>query len=264
MSVGNGPRCPIDPRHGRLYSWERGGDPLKAYFCNHGTHGPNGHFFTDKEANGEYELKESDVSVVYEGAARDVIAGKITLDHAVINVASTTGRPSQQVREAITVMIDTIREKDINMATKKTAAAKAKTAPKPAGERRRLEATPASEFERVKNELGLTNKQAAEATGEAEALGLLYKGQPFKMGASATYIYILLHEGASTDLFAKYEIALRSYVKRNKIKRPKVAKDEAQAVVAEATEDEAIETEVVEDTEAETAEEFAGAATSSV
>lgn len=203
MSAGNGPRCPVDPAHGRLYD-NRNPGPRTAWFCPHSAHGGNGKFFSDKEAHGEYELRESDVTILYESAARDVIAGKITLDQAVTNVAKQSKMATSQVREAIAIMIDTIREKDTDMADKKAAAKTAKkTAPKAAAQRQRVDHTEAAEFLRVRDELGLTAKQSALATGEAG------------MGSSSTYVYILTHQGASTELFNKYEAALRSYAKKH-------------------------------------------------
>lgn len=241
--AGNGPLCPANPRHGRMYSRDRGGDPSHGYRCMHTDHGGNGKAFTDKEASGEYELQENDVTALYESAATEVIAGRTTLDAAVQSVAKTAKRPTAQVREALLIMIDTIKEKDITMAEKKAAAAKAKTAkaaPAPKGERRRLEHVEGSEFARVRDELGLSNKQAAEATGEAG------------MGASATYIYILTHQGSSIKLFEKYQKALKDYAKKNKVKKPKPAAvaeepaEETEAVEAEAVEEAAEEIEADE------------------
>jgi len=180
----------------------------------HQDHGGNGKAFTDKEAHGDYELQEDEVTALFESAAREIIAERTTLDLAVQQIAKTTKRSTAQVREALTIMIETIKEKDTTMAEKKAAAAKvAKTKPaaKPAGERRRLEHIEGVEFARVRDELGLSNKQAAEATGEAG------------MGASATYVYILTHQGSSIKLFEKYQTALKAYAKKNKVKKPKAA-----------------------------------------
>jgi hypothetical protein len=192
----------------------------------HSDHGGNGKAFTDKEAHGGYELEEKDLTALYESAASEVIAGRTTLDMAVQSVAKTTKRSSAQVREALTIMIETIKEKDVTMAEKKAAAkaAKTKPAPAPKGERRRLEHVEGVEFARVRDELGLTNKQAAEATGEAG------------MGASATYVYILTHQGSSIKLFEKYQAALKAYAKKNKIRKPKTV------ATAETAEETALET----------------------
>lgn len=225
MSAGNGPPCPANGSHGRLYSWEGTRAGTSQWYCPHSDHGGNGKFFTDKEAHGEYELKETDVTVIYEGAARDVIAGKTTLDQAVANVAKQTKMATSQVREAIIIMMDTIKEKETTMAEKKAAAktaATAKTAPKAAGERRRLEHVEGSEFARVRDELGLTNKQAAEATGDAG------------MGASPTYIYIVTHQGSSAKLFEKYEAALKSYAKKHAKEIAAAAKERDKAAAAKA------------------------------
>jgi len=197
----------------------------------HLDHGANGKAFTDKEAHGDYELKENEVTALFESAAREIIAERTTLDVAVQQIAKTTKRSTAQVRESLTIMIETIKEKDTTMAEKKAAAAKAaktKPAAKPAGERRRLEHVEGAEFARVRDELGLSNKQVAEATGEAG------------MGASATYVYILTHQGSSIKLFEKYQAALKAYAKKNKVKRPKAA---VPAVEASATETDAVEAE---------------------
>lgn len=178
----------------------------------HEGHGGNGKFFTSEEANGDYEIQETEMPALYESAAREVIAERTTLDQAVQALAKSMRRPTSQVREALVIMIDTLKEKDTDMAEKKAAAAKAKTAkaqPAAKGERRRLEHVEGSEFARVRDELGLTNKQAAEATGEAG------------MGSSATYIYIVTHQGSSIKLFEKYQAALKAYAKKNKVRRPK-------------------------------------------
>ena len=197
----------------------------------HLDHGANGKAFTDKEAHGDYELKENEVTALFESAAREIIAERTTLDVAVQQIAKTTKRSTAQVRESLNIMIETIKEKDTTMAEKKAAAAKAaktKPAAKPAGERRRLEHVEGAEFARVRDELGLSNKQVAEATGEAG------------MGASATYVYILTHQGSSIKLFEKYQAALKAYAKKNKVKRPKAA---VPAVEASATETDAVEAE---------------------
>lgn len=219
MAAGNGPPCPVDPSHGRLYSWDRGATRGREFYCPHSAHGGNGKFFSDKEAHGEYELKEGDVAILYETAARDVIAGKTSLDQAVANVAKQSKMATSQVREAITIMIETIREKDTDMADKKAAAKTAKKAAPAAAQRQRADHTDATEFIRVRDELGLTAKQSALATGEAG------------MGSSSTYIYILTHEGATTELFGKYEAALRSYAKKH-AKEIAAEKKEADAKAA--------------------------------
>ena len=219
-SVGNGPLCPAVPAHGRMYSRDRAGDPSKGYRCMDSDHGGNGRAFTEQEANGGYELEENDVALIYEVAARDVISNKKTIDQVVQSVAQVTKRPSAQVREAILIMIDTLQEKSTAMAEKKKTAATKKATPTVKGERRRLEHVDGAEFARVRDELGLTNKQAAEATGEAG------------MGASATYIYIVTHQGSSVKLFEKYQAALRAYAKKNKVRRPKAPVEAAPAAEA--------------------------------
>lgn len=212
--------CPVTKSHGKLLP-PKGGKEQR-WWCPHQDHGGNGKFFNDKEAHGEYQLEEGDVTVIYERAASDVIAGKTTLDQAVVEVSKATSKASSQVREAIGIMIDTIREKDQTMAEKqakaKTKAAEKAKASKQPGERRRKEHVDGAEFARVRDELGLNNKQAAEATGEAG------------MGSSATYIYIVTHSGSSKDLFTKFEAALRAYAKKNGIKKPKKAKGDASPV----------------------------------
>lgn len=227
-SAGNGPVCPVGgDAHGRTYDYRQkalreGHD----WWCGHSAHGGNGRFFTDEEVRGGYELQEGDVALIYETTARDVIAGKLTLDKAVQDVARTTKRSTSQVREAVTIMIDSIKEKDQTMADKK-AAAKKKTAKQP-GERRRLEHVDGAGFQKVIDDLGMTAAQTKEATGEAG------------MGASSTYVYILLHEGASVNLFSKFETACKTWAKshraelKGKAKPKAAAEPEAEAVAVEA------------------------------
>lgn len=216
-----GPPCPVDPEiHGHLYKWS-GKDVDRAYWCGHSSHGGNGKFFSYKEANGEYKLQEGDVTLIYEQAARSVIAGTITLDKAVQDVARQTTRPTAQVRESLSIMIDSIKEKDQTMADSK-AAAKKKTAKQP-GERRRLEHVEGARFQKALDDAGLTAAQAKEATGEAG------------MGASSTYVYILLHEGASVNLFEKFQAALKEYLKTHKAELKAAAKVGGRARKAKTT-----------------------------
>lgn len=193
---GEGPPCPANPTHGRLYSWEGG-----RWYCPAHSHGGNGKFFSDKEAHESYELTERDRDNMLQETARRVIAEQMTLDQAVAMIAKSTGRPTTAVRESLTLMVQAIQDKGESVAEKRKAAVAAKAAksatPKATG--RRLEHVEASEFQRVLKETGLTAKQAAEATGNAG------------MGKSATYVYILLHQGASANLFAKFEEALHAY-----------------------------------------------------
>lgn len=201
-ATGNGPPCPVDPSHGKTYAWEG-----HEFLCPHSAHGGNGRFFTDKEAHGGYELKEGDVSLVIEAAARDVVEGKQTLDVAVQNVARHTKMATSQAREAVRVMIDTIKEKDEDMADKRAAAKaeakKAATTPK-TGERKKLEQVAGAEYARVRDEAGLTQHHAQLACAEAG------------MGASATYVYILTHQGASVKLFERFKDAVASYARKHK------------------------------------------------
>jgi hypothetical protein len=204
------------------------------FYCPHQFHGGNGKFFTQAEVDGDYELKEAEVSALLEAAAKDVLNGKTTIDAAVRELAKITSRTTTQVREALTIMTDTIEKKDAEKVEQATAvkaararraapaaAAPAKAAKAPAAPRVAREKATGEQFAGVIAALGLTPKQAAEACGEATP----------PMGKSATYIYILTHSGASADLFAKFETALKAYAKRNKIKAPKPA---AAAAVATA------------------------------
>jgi hypothetical protein len=198
-------------------------DGSSRYYCPHLAHGANGKFFTFAEANGDYELKEGDVSALIEAAAKDVLSGKITIDVAVRDLAKRTNRTTAQIREALNIMTETIEQKDAEKAEQDVAVKAARVRKAPAPKPAKAPATPRAkaahatgeQFAAARDALGLTNKQAAEACGEAEANGLP------KMGKSATYVYILTHEGASADLLAKFEVALKQYAKRNKIKAPK-------------------------------------------
>lgn len=200
-SVGSGPLCPINNEHGRLYSQDDGSG---RWFCPSSPHGGNGKFFTDAEAHGDYTVTEHEVAVIYEQAARDVISGRRTLDQAVAAVVAQTKRSSASVRESLALMIKTIEEHQgtgETMAEKKasTKAKKAASAPAPKDTARRQEHAGPEKFQAVLDELQMTNKQAAEATGAAG------------MGASATYIYILTHQGASQRLFDKFDAACHKW-----------------------------------------------------
>lgn len=215
--VGNGPLCPVDPSHGRLYSWDAGGK----YFCPHSDHGGNGKFFTEREANGEYELQDQDVSNVFDAAVRDIAAGRTTIDQAVKEVARVTKRSSSSVRESMGVALDVAKQRQEGRTTvadssKKTQRKQPKAAPAPGEKRRRLEAVEGARFKAVLDEYGLTNKQAAEATGS-----YVVPSTGKVMGKSSTYIYIITHDGSSIELFKNFEAAIKAYVKENKIRRVK-------------------------------------------
>lgn len=203
---GEGPPCPANPEHGNLYKWEDG-----TWYCPTHDHGGNGKFFTDKEAHGEYEQTERDKLDVPDGklgderlleiAAQEVIDGKTTLDLAVVSITEITSLSTAAARESLTLMISTIKNEGVSVAEKRKQVAKdqaaAKAAPKASG--RRLEHVDGADFQKVVKKYGLTSKQAAEATGNAG------------MGKSATYVYILLHQGASVNLFDRFKEAIEEY-----------------------------------------------------
>ena len=207
-SPGEGSPCPANPEHGRLYAWEDG-----RWYCPSHAHGGNGRFFSDKEAQGEYERTDRERldipdgargdELLLESAARDVIAEKTTIDKAVAELAKTSSMSTTAIRESLALMIKTITEEGVSVAEKRKQtskkAAAAKATPKESG--RRLEHVDAAKFQKVLKDTKLTNKQAAEATGAAG------------MGKSATYVYILLHQGASVNLFTKFKAALEEYAK---------------------------------------------------
>jgi hypothetical protein len=214
MSAGFGPACPADNRHGRLYQWDRGSNPDKKYICVHQAHGGNGKTFSESEAQGNYTLGERDVSMIYESAARDVVSGTSKEEAVIKDIAKQTKTATTQVREKLHLMMAVVREEDrkkemAKMAAEQaTKAAKAPKTPKtpkaPATPRIKLEHVEGAKFDALRNELGLTTTQVRAA---CEAAG---------MGKSSTYVYIILHEGASSKLFARYEAALAEYVESQK------------------------------------------------
>lgn len=226
--AGGAPLCPVDPSHGRLAQWMSGtvARPDVRWYCSHQAHDREPRtpkFFTNKEADGSYEQTEADMTSVYEEAARGIVAGSTTLDAATQSIARTSKRASSIVREALTVMLETVQEKSTKIDTIRTQNKnRRQPPPPPPGGVHRLEQVPGERWAAVIAAAGLTNKQAAEATGDGwpETVGGEVVFHP--MGKSSTYIYILTHQGASAELFGKFEKAIKSYAKRHKIKAPKV------------------------------------------
>lgn len=201
---GLGPLCPVDNRHGRLYPWSAG-----RYLCSHYAHGGNGRIFADEEATGGYDLKERDVQAIYETAAREVVSGQAKEDVVIRDIARQTKNSTAQVREKLHLMMAVVREqerqKEAKMADQaKAKAAKTAKAPKapkaPSEPRQRLEHVEGERFAALRDKYGLTNKQVAQACGDAG------------MGASSTYVYIVTHKGSSIKLYERYEAALKAYV----------------------------------------------------
>lgn len=208
-AIGAGPVCPINHLHGRLYVWDDG-----RYFCPTNSHGGNGRFFTEEQANGDIQDEDLDLSDLYRSAAGRVLSGHMSMDQAVMIVGRQTGQPSAAIRENINLMLKTIQEEGETMAEKRqkakaAAAAEATTTTERAPRARKEKAGP-EEFKAVIEAAGLTNAQAARA---AVSAGL---------GGSATYIYILTHKGASKDLLAKFTDAIAEF-------GPLVLADEAKA-----------------------------------
>lgn len=194
-SAGDGPVCPIVQEHGRLYSWEDG-----RYYCPSNSHGGNGRFFTDKQALGEIEITEDDVSDMLKAAAERVIAGSMSLDQATASVSRSSKRASATVRESLTIMIDTIKHEGEDMAQRRAAAKTQKAAAAPKATGHRMEQVPGAKFQELADKYGYTPAQVRDACAAAG------------MGKSTTYVYILLHTGASSKLFARFEEALANYV----------------------------------------------------
>lgn len=206
---GNGPACPKNPLHGRMFSRDRGGDPAKGWRCMHSDHGGNGLAFSDEETR-TYQITEEDVTHIIESAARDVVSGKIDLDAAVSQVAKQTKRGSAQVREQINETVEAIKaaaetkaaekaaEKEERVA-KKTAEAKPEKAARP-----RAEHVEPAEFAAVRDRLGLANKEVAAALAAAG------------MGSTLSRVTELTHsKGSSRQLFEKFEAALSAYREAN-------------------------------------------------
>lgn len=197
---GNGPLCPDNPNHGRLYThtdWV-----TKPYWCPTASHGGNGAFFTEDEAYGDKQT-EGQVSKVIEEAARDVISGAKTMDQAVTEVNRVTKRSTAAVRESLTVMIETIKDgsQSADVVEKRREARQVvRTAQQAkAASSRKIEKVPGEEWAKVRDQYGMTDKEVAQATGA------------YGMGASTTYVYILMHDGASASLFEKFKLALADW-----------------------------------------------------
>jgi len=165
--------------------------------------------FSESEASGKYELRERDVTQIYESAARDVVSGAAREEQVIKDIARQTKTSTITVREKLHLMMAVVREearkKEVakmaaEQATKAAKAPKAKTPKAPAAPRVKLEHVDGTKFDALRNEYGLTAGQVKEACAAAG------------MGKSSTYVYIILHEGASAKLYARYEVALAEYV----------------------------------------------------
>jgi hypothetical protein len=201
-SAGNGPNCPANPTHGRMYSRDRGGDPSKGWRCMHSDHGGNGRPFTDQEVR-EYEIGEADMSQILESAARDVVAGTKTIDQATSEVAKATKRGAAQVREQIQEAVNVLQAQADAKAAEKAARAAAKAAkpvtPKGTAKPRGEHVEPA-QFAAVRDRLGLSNKEVSAA--------LLAAG----MGNTLSRVTELTHsKGGSATLLGKYTEALETW-----------------------------------------------------
>jgi hypothetical protein len=200
--------CPVDRRHGRVYD-DVSSRPGR-WWCGHAAHGGNGRFFTTAEVEGGYERTEEDMTLIYETAARDVVDGTIDLDMAVKKIASQTQERTDRVRERLNTMATIVKDKRA-AAAKRTATSKPKAKPARA-ERVKKEHVEPREFARVRDELGLSNKEVIAALA-----GVVGAGPD---GPTASRITELTHsKGSSIDLFNLYEPALRRYAKAHP--RPK-------------------------------------------
>lgn len=212
MSAGNGPNCPVNPRHGRTYSRDRSGDPSKGFRCMHSDHGGNGRGFSEEEIT-NYQLQETDMSNILESAAREVAAGTTSIDLATSSVAKATKRSAAQVREQLTeaVAILTAQAEARKAETAEIAAAKvAKPVAGPAkgaGSKPRGEHIEPAQFAALRDELGLSNKEVSAVLLASE------------MGNTLSRVTELTHsKGGSASLFARYTTALNAWRGANPVK----------------------------------------------
>jgi colicin import membrane protein len=202
-------------------------------------HGANGRFFTDSEARGEITLKESDVAKIYQATAKAVIAGTVTEEVAVKQLANQLQVSADEALEGLRAELARQRTSAEATAEQKEVVAKRKAAPKEKvakGPRVKLEHVEPEEFAAVRDRLGLSNKQVADAL--IDVVGAK-PGEP----PTLSRVTELTHsKGSSRPLFVKYETALVKYAKTHEsaasiAAKAKAAKEKADAAAAKAKAD---------------------------
>ncbi len=201
--AGNGPLCPMDPRHGRLLDRREGG----GWFCPHQAHGGNGRRFTETEALAEWAYTEDELNALYASTAQDILAGGTDFDSAANAVAKATKTSGAVVRERLHAMVDAIKGEQEEKAAEKAAAAeeskkaaKAPKRPRSTGPREKLEHVDPAQFKAVRDELGFSNKEVSEALAAAG------------VGSTLSRVTELTHsKGGSSRLFEQFKAILAAW-----------------------------------------------------
>lgn len=177
----------------------------------HSSHGGNGRAFTDSQARGDLTITEAEMNQIYIDSARAILAGKVSIDDEAVRISRQRKSSVSTEKGKLDTMVGILRSDDEAAAAKakESKAAKSKAAA-PATERAprvRLEQVAPEQFKALRDELGLTNKQCAEAN---LAAGL---------GSTLSRITELTHsKGSTIRIYEKVEQAWRSYAKKHKVK----------------------------------------------
>lgn len=189
-----------------MLSWDNG-----RFHCPHDNHGGNGRFFTSAEAAGDYELKESDVTQIYEDAARSIVAGKTDMDNAASQIAKATKRSTAQVRETLATIVDVVNQEAAEKAEKESTVAKAKASTKAAPKTAKTPATKLehiepARFAALRDEVFAVLPQSKRNSAMAAALAAAGQGSTLSRVTELTH-----SKGATIKTFANAEKALRAY-----------------------------------------------------
>jgi len=216
-SVGNGPPCPVDPRHGRLLQilQNKDGSVVLPWYCPHSECGNGGgRSFTEDQAYNGIDLKESDMASILENTARDIATGKLDLDMGIAAVARATHKTTSQVREQVNEAVAAITAAaEAKAAARETK--RAERAVKPVAEkaikipREKADHSEPAAFAAVRDELGMTNKEVAAALVDVV-------GNKPGVAPTLSRMTELMHsKGASSSLLVKFTEALQAWRRDN-------------------------------------------------
>lgn len=201
-TLGGGAPCPVDPQHGPLMRHAEWGGRL---YCPHSDHVDSaGRFFTEAEASGADPVGATEnekahrarlEEQVYEQAAKAILAGQSTREAEVADIAKAKKIGKAAAGEKLDAAIAEQKAAARQAPERKAQQRAAVSAP-----RQRLEQVAPAEFAKLRDELGLTNKECAAANAEAG------------LGSTLSRITELTHsKGASTAIFDKVKAAWTSY-----------------------------------------------------
>jgi hypothetical protein len=199
--AGDGPLCPVDNRHGRTIYMK--GD---AIHCPHHAHGGNGRTWRSQDDLEQTEQTEEDVSNQIETAAKDIIAGRTTIELATSQIAKQTKRGSAQVRETLNDMLGALQAKSQERDAEREAVKaereerSSEKAPRKEGAKPKQEHVEPAVFKAYRDEMAMTNKQVSAAL---EAAG---------MGHSLSRVTELTHsKGAAASTFEQFKTAMTAW-----------------------------------------------------